>query len=197
MCRLIETIRIFKGKLMHLDWHQMRVQNSLSQLLPDAPVFDLQSNIHIPEFAKKGTYKCRIIYGRGIESIEYTAYRKKTIKKLILKEAPDLNYAHKFADRTNLEKLKQDLPADCEILITRQGKITDTSYANVAFFDGEKWWSPATPLLPGTCRARLIAEGKISLAEIDQKDLKHFQKIRIFNAMTGWKKAWEIGKLGN
>ena len=155
-------------------------------------MIDLQSIIKIPDFAQKGVFKCRVVYGATVESVTFSAYRKKIINKLVLKEAPGLNYDHKYADRSGIEILQKNLPRRTEILITKNHLITDASYANVAFFDGEKWLTPAQPLLHGTCRAHLIAEGKIARAEIHKNDLHLFKKIRLFNAMTDWKNAWEL-----
>ena len=60
-----------------------------------------------------------------------------------------------------------DKKGDCDdILIIRNGLITDMSYANVAFFDGTQWLTPRIPLLAGTCRERLLETGPIREADI-------------------------------
>ena len=76
------------------------------------------------------------------------------------------------------------LRGDCDdIIIVRKGLLTDTSYANIAFWDGHRWITPAEPLLAGTCRARLLDEGWLVEGAIRSKDLPGFSRIRIFNAM--------------
>jgi 4-amino-4-deoxychorismate lyase len=70
-----------------------------------------------------------------------------------------------------------------DILIVKNGLITDTSYSNVAFFDGQLWFTPHQPLLPGTARARLLHEGCLQEAKITLTDLHRFEKCSLINAM--------------
>ena len=41
----------------------------------------------------------------------------------------------------------------------KNGRLTDTSYSNIALFDGNRWVTPAHPLLKGTMRQSLIDKG--------------------------------------
>ena len=66
----------------------------------------------------------------------------------------------------------------------KNGLITDTSYANIVFWDGQNWLTPSTPLLAGTKRARLLHESKIKEAEIRVDDLIKYEKARIINALN-------------
>ena len=68
-------------------------------------------------------------------------------------------------------------------MIVRKGWITDSYYANVVFFDGKDWWTPERPLLEGTCRARLLANGIIKTTPLQVEDLKNFLGIKLINAM--------------
>jgi len=70
-----------------------------------------------------------------------------------------------------------------DVLIVKQGYITDTSYSNIVFWDGEKWITPETFLLPGTQRSRLIQEGLIFPAEVKPADIKYFSHAKLINAM--------------
>jgi 4-amino-4-deoxychorismate lyase len=55
--------------------------------------------------------------------------------------------------------------------------------SNLVFFDGTRWLTPSTPLLPGTCRERLLSDGKISERRIRQEDLYLYQGVKLINAM--------------
>jgi 4-amino-4-deoxychorismate lyase len=78
----------------------------------------------------------------------------------------DFDYHLKFADRSALNSLRE-LRGDCdEILIVKNGYITDTSYSNVVFTDGQHFVAPSTFLLPGTMRASLLNWGLITEATI-------------------------------
>ena len=70
-----------------------------------------------------------------------------------------------------------------DVLIVKKEKITDSSYANVVFFDGKDWCTPKDPLLKGTCRARLLDQGRIKEAALGVEDLKKFQGLKLINAL--------------
>ena len=72
-----------------------------------------------------------------------------------------------------------------DVIIVRNGLITDSSYANLIFFDGREWITPKVPLLEGTCRARLLASGKIKTGNIGIKELSAFKGFKLINAMRG------------
>jgi 4-amino-4-deoxychorismate lyase len=73
---------------------------------------------------------------------------------------------------------------DCdEILITRNGLITDTSYSNVVFGQGEQYFTPESTLLNGTKRQKLLQEGKITEKRIDRNSLIEYDRIYLINAM--------------
>ncbi|WP_309546477.1 aminotransferase class IV [Hoylesella marshii] len=70
-----------------------------------------------------------------------------------------------------------------DVLIVRNGLLTDTSYTNIALYDGYQWFTPATPLLEGTMRASLLDSGMLIEKDILLSDLPHYQYIALFNAM--------------
>ena len=77
----------------------------------------------------------------------------------------------KYADRSALARLLQRRDDCDEILIVRDGAITDTSYSNVAFFDGRKYVTPDTFLLNGTRRQYLLGTGVLTERRITPSDL--------------------------
>ena len=94
----------------------------------------------------------------------------------------EITYSHKFEDRTKFEKHLRESKAD-EILIIKNGLVTDTSFTNIIFSDGTKYFTPSTPLLKGTKRARLIEEGIIQVEEIGLNDIQKFQHFYLINAL--------------
>ena len=97
--------------------------------------------------------------------------------------ADDLDYTYKYSKREKLESLFALRGACDDVLIVRKGLITDSSYANVVFFDGGQWWTPKVPLLEGTCRARLLADGQIKAAALRVEDVKPFKGLKLINAL--------------
>ena len=107
-------------------------------------------------------------------------------------EATGLMYGHKYADRQAINTLFARRGAADDILLVRDGLLTDTSYANVALFDGKCWYTPAHPLLEGTQRARLLAEGILHPIDIRPADLPRFESIKLINAMLDWEQTAPI-----
>lgn len=91
----------------------------------------------------------------------------------------------KYADRSALARLLQRRDDCDEILIVRDGAITDTSYSNVAFFDGRKYVTPDTFLLNGTRRQYLLGTGVLTERRITPSDLGGFERVVLINAMLG------------
>ena len=185
MCRLFETIKISDGKPENLYLHNERLNHSRKLLFGKSDQLKLEDYINVPENAKKGLFRCRVIYSDSVISIEFTPYIPAKIKTLKKTDADSLKYDHKFLDRTALLSLIDKNVAD-DIVIIRSGLITDTSYANIVFTDGKKWVTPDTPLLKGTMRAFLLSKGIITEERITINDLSRFTHLRMINAMLGF-----------
>ncbi|HNW70836.1 MAG TPA: aminotransferase class IV family protein [Bacteroidales bacterium] len=183
MCRLIETIKISNGKIFNIDYHNQRLNNSRKIFFCCDDEIDLLQHIHITDFIGVGLYKCRIICTEKIESVEIKPYIIKKIQSLKLVDGSSIDYEHKFADRSQIENLFAQRGACDDVVIIRNGFVTDTSICNMAFFNGHHWYTPEYPLLKGTKRQQLIDEGLIFEKQIMVADLKNFEKIRLFNAM--------------
>ena len=106
-------------------------------------------------------------------------------------------FPDKVNDRSELNILFAQRHDADEILIIKQGMVTDSFYANVAFLNGNKWYTPRTFLLPGTQRAFLLDCGVIEEADISENDIYNYSHIRLFNAMVGWEHApvLEVGTI--
>ena len=105
------------------------------------------------------------------------------LKSLKLVAIDHLDYTLKYSNREKLEALFAQRGKCDDVLIVRKGRITDSSYANVVFYDGEDWWTPDLPLLEGTCRARLLDQGDIKEAPLMVEDLKKFLGLKLINAL--------------
>jgi 4-amino-4-deoxychorismate lyase len=151
----------------------------------------LRDVIDIPPDLPAAVHKCRVEYAAGIERVEFTKYQRRTVNTLTLVECDTIEYAHKYVDRGGIHQLLEGIVTD-DILIVKHGLITDTSFANIVFYDGARWLTPATPLLPGTARARLLHQQTIMTEEIRVNDLRHFTKAAIINAMLDLKDARTI-----
>ncbi|WP_456453009.1 aminotransferase class IV family protein [Hydrogenimonas sp.] len=180
---LIETIRIYNGAIWHLSLHQERLNRSQAALFGDYEPIDLGRVIHPP--TGSGTLKCRVLYGERLVDVTYKPYRPRTIRRLKALEAA-LDYAHKFSDREALNELFAARGDADDILIVRDGLVTDTSIANIAFRKGRTWYTPRTPLLKGTTRERLLRSGFLVPRDIPFDEVGTFDAFALMNAMIGF-----------
>ncbi|MFA7027069.1 MAG: aminotransferase class IV [Sulfurovum sp.] len=179
---LLETIRCEGGTLHHLAYHQERVDRSRKELFGLTDTLDLAS---LPKPPDEKLYRCRVRYAKKIESVEYIPYTPKEIRTLKVVPA-EIDYRCKFADRSQLERLLRENPDADDIIIEKAGLITDTTIANIAFFDGRQWITPKKPLLEGTMRAYLIDQKFLREENIPSDLLDRFEKVALMNAMLGF-----------
>lgn len=191
MFPLLESIRISNYKAENLDYHQRRLNHSVWELWQEkAP--DLHALLNGLQIPGPGVFKCRILFQPGDVKVEFSPYTLRAIHTLQCIDAGDLEYRFKFADRSGIERLFQQR-GDCDdILILKDGQITDSSYANVALLKGSRWFTPSNPLLNGTRRQMLLDTGILTEAEIRIEDLPDYEKIRLVNAMMPWGEGPEI-----
>lgn len=179
---LLETIKIKDGEVFNLPYHQKRCNKSRRALFGTEDVLDLSSIIIPPS---QGLYRCRITYSTSVQSIEYIPYLPKKIQSLRIVPS-SLDYGYKYADREALDKLLTENSDVDEIIIEKKGLLTDTTISNIAFFDGETWFTPKMPLLYGTMRARLVDEGFLQTKDITKKSLTEYSHVALINAMLGF-----------
>jgi 4-amino-4-deoxychorismate lyase len=189
MCRLFETIKIIEGEPQNISLHDERLNRSRRILYGMNDLLRLAEYIRVPDQNNKGMARCRVIYGRSFSSMEFSSYSPAKILTLKLVESDSLIYDHKYLDRNCLNSLIDKTAAD-DILIVRNGCITDASYANIVFTDGHRWLTPDTPLLGGTMRELLLRNGVIKEERIMADDLHRFTHFRLINAMLGFDAPW-------
>jgi len=183
MYHLIESIKLQFRELQNIEWHNKRFNETRNQLFGIDEVIDLQQVIQIPDSLTDAVYKCRILYNKGIDSIEFQPYSPKTVKTLQLVFDDEIDYSYKYENRQAFDRLLALKGQADEIIIVKNGHIADSSYSNIVLFDGQKWITPDTFLLNGTQRQRLLAEGLITEASITPSDLKNFTAAKPINAM--------------
>lgn len=188
MYPLLETIKVIHGRYIHLEYHNRRLNTALKALYGTTQSVDLRPLLptHPPA---KGRFKCRMVYTNRVQSVEFIPYQIRPITQLQLVVCDSIDYQFKYADRRALETLTR-LKGTCDdILIVKNGLVTDTSYCNVVFGRDGNYYTPEKPLLAGTCRQRLIDQGVIETAHIRPNDIRSYQEIYLINAMM------ELGEL--
>jgi len=192
MYPLVETIRIIEGIPQNLFWHQGRFEHSYEKLFRTQPKLKVEEALLISREYKRGNVKARFLYNKDSHACNYSRSIPIKIKSLKLIVDNDIDYSLKYTDRKRIVNLLE-MKDDCDdILIVKNRRVTDSSIANIVFYDGRAWYTPLLPLLRGTCRERLISEGKIIPEEIMIEDLGLFSKFKLINAMNDFEEQEDI-----
>jgi 4-amino-4-deoxychorismate lyase len=138
------------------------------------------------EYPKSGLFKCRIVYDSSGYTIEYIPYEARHVKTLKVVYDNDIHYNHKFENRAVIHSLFDQRQFCDDVLIIKNGFVTDSSYSNIIFYDGYQWVTPDTPLLKGTMRQMLIDAAEIKVRTISLQDIPAFKSFRLINAMLGF-----------
>ena len=174
----IETIKVKEGRFFDLEYHRRRMERTARRFLGTVP--ELPLALRPPD---GGLYKYRVEYGETIVKTSLSRYRFRPVNSLRLVDGTGTDYRFKSADRGGLDRLFGLRDGCDDVLIVSDGRLTDTSFSNVVLYDGREYYTPARPLLRGTKRERLLAEGKIREAEIRATDLPAFERLFLINAM--------------
>ncbi|HRZ96761.1 MAG TPA: aminotransferase class IV [Paludibacter sp.] len=183
MCRFLESIQLNDGEFKRLSYHQARMDYVQKTYFPDTPAISLQEFLSKSNFPVQGLFKCRIGFTNEIQSIEFQPYIMRTIETLKLVE---IDLKSTFFKSENREKLNDAFlqKGICDdVLLVKEDFLTDTSYCNIALFDGENWITPRNPLIYGVNRAELLENKIIAEGDVRVDDLNNYSKIRLFNAM--------------
>ncbi len=161
-------------------------------LYPKRPTIKLKELLKDRQPPANGLYKLRLEYNEQLIKAEYIAYEPRPVASIKLMRAENLHYSRKYADRGAIDALFKDRGRVDDILMTKNGYLMDTSYANIALYDGYHWYTPSYPLLKGVRREKLLKEGTIRPAIIRDRDLANFKTLRLMNAMLRWGEGADI-----
>jgi len=183
MCRFVESIKLKDGVFFRLKYHQERVNNAFDAFFPDEQAISVFETLNEYAIPGEGTYKCRIVYDSDVLSVEFAPYIRREIHTLKLVETELESSAFKSEDRAGFNAAFAQR-GDCDdVLLVKNGLLTDSSYSNIALFDGKDWITPRLPLIYGVNRTELLETGKLLEKDIPVDNLKDFQQIALFNAM--------------
>jgi 4-amino-4-deoxychorismate lyase len=132
----------------------------------------------------KGLHKCRIVYDEAVREVEFIPYQPQRIDSLKVVEDDGISYGFKYADRNEIDELYARRGHCDDVLIVKDGLITDTSFANILFRKGKHWFTPWSALLKGTMRTKLVEHNKVCEEEIPVSEVNTFTSFKLINAMV-------------
>ncbi len=182
-----ESIKVIGGIAYNLEKHRDRVLRTTRDFFGfclDIPFeFILQNLIDLtPNFDYSLTYKLKVFYSDKIHSSELQEYISKNISSLKLIES-NIDYSYKWSDRSSIDRLYERRGECSDILIVKNGLITDTSYANIVLSKNGTLFTPKSPLLKGTKREHLVTNGLLNEIDISPEELRDYDSYFIINSM--------------
>lgn len=193
MLQFFESICLNDGVFERLSLHEARIKRTLAAHFPASSTPKLAALLHENDFPLKGRFKCRLSYGPGFERPVFVPYHKKSIRSLRIVEAGNLDYSFKRTNRNAIETLMLQRGNCDDILMIKNGFLTDTSYCNIVLKTKKgKWVTPSAPLLAGTQREHLLNQGIIISSPISLINLSEFVSFKLINAMIDWDEADEL-----
>ena len=182
MYPLVESIKAENGKFFLLDYHQDRLERTFHAVYKSSCPWQLVTIL--PQAPSQGLFKVRFLYNATDFSIEVQPYVPKIIKTLKLIEIGYYTYPHKWTDRSTINAAFAQRGNCDDVLMTKNGFLTDASYSNIVLFDGTNWVTPEKPLFEGVQRSYLLDHKKIKTANIARTALSNYQGFQMINAMN-------------
>ncbi|MDG2396320.1 MAG: aminotransferase class IV [Flavobacteriaceae bacterium] len=183
MFPLFESIRIKDGKGFLLEYHQLRMDFSYKKYYNKKNPWRLDFILKSLKVPIKGIYKLRIKYSELFYKCDFVKYKCLKIHSLKCIDIGDYEYSLKYVDRAFIEKKYKMKSEYDDILMIRNGFITDTSYCNIILSDGSNWFTPENPLLKGIQRENLLNKNKIFEREIRKSEIYLYREFVLVNSM--------------
>jgi para-aminobenzoate synthetase/4-amino-4-deoxychorismate lyase len=199
--QLLETM-LYDNGIVYLNEHIQRLTRSAAQLGFNLDISELVQRLS----AISGpSQRLRLLLSRDgiitLEAFPFIVQQKPRCRIALSCEPVDsdtLMLYHKTTCREIYNKAKDTFPAaDDVILWNTRGEVTESTIANVvARIDGKLVTPPLScGLLPGTMRAALLQQGKISERVISLDELREADEIFLINSLRGWMPAEFLANL--
>jgi 4-amino-4-deoxychorismate lyase len=181
MFSFLETICVQNGQAQHVDFHQIRVNETFDTFFPEWEPFHVWEEIEKVELPKEGIYRLRITYTEDPQQIELEAYEAKIVNTFTLVDSGEIDYGFKWAERGFFQRILEAHPEADEVIFHKHGIIQDCTIANLAFLKNDIWYTPEAPMHWGTTRARLLVEDQVEETDILVSELDQYERICMIN----------------
>lgn len=188
--KFIESLKLVGERFSNIELHQQRIDLT-SKMFSINSKIELK-DISIPNFNDDLVRKCRIIYSKDDFSVSFSEYKQRKIENLKVVFDDTIDYSYKFENRDRLNSLFEDRGGCSDIIIVKNGCLTDTSFSNIVLFDGDKYFTPSSFLLNGTMRQKLLMDKIIIEKEIKLEDIHSFKKLYLINALNSLEDSLSI-----
>lgn len=192
--QFIETVLILQnGRIPLLEEHYARFSSTIRRYSGSPPSLREFEALLLgtlsassPSISAKA-WRCRLVYEANGRLVERGAlpFIPKKLERIARVELPSASYPLKFADRSLFASLHERFPGYDEIIITRQGFLSDGTFTNLYLRRSSgRLLTPADALLAGCRRARLMKEGTLLPSPLNWEELEPHWQIGFINALN-------------
>ncbi len=182
MSLFFETLKVKNSAIENLIFHNRRLNNTIKEN------FGINANIDLSRHIKQednGLQRCKVIYGKSIKEIQFFPLTPRKFQSFKVLET-NITYNFKNVDREDITSLLAQKGSCDDIIMIKDGLVTDTSIANIAIYDGLKWFTPKNPLLKGTFRESMLEKQLLLEKDVKIKDIKNATRFALMNALIGF-----------
>jgi 4-amino-4-deoxychorismate lyase len=189
MYQLVESVRIENRQLHHIELHNQRLNRAIQRMFGIENKICLEEIIDLPANLMEERYKCRVTVSPESINVEIKPYIQREIKTLKIVHDKEIDYSFKTDNRQQLDAAFEKRDGCDDIIIVKNGCVTDSWATNILLFDGHDWITSDTPLLEGVQREYLLSQNQIKKRRVWVTDLPSYQKIKLINAMIDFERA--------
>src|SRR5216110_784848 len=156
---LIETMRVYDGRIPFLHRHLARLARSVAELGLPRPKQDIAALV--APFSGTGNAVLRVEVLDGRASVTVRDLPTLGPPALVIASESHQPYPHKTTERdcfTDAAQEAEVAEADDALLLTQEGWVAEGTVWNVFWWDGDRLHTPAEDvgILPGIGRARVL-----------------------------------------
>lgn len=177
---LFESICFQENQFPLLNYHLERMHRTCRLLFSSPFQKEKELLATLQGIHSNAKMKVRVEYDEKHFKVSSSIYHPKNILavSLILKE--DIIYPYKTTNRDVFLHYQQEHK---EVVFVKNGCLTETTFSNIALWNGKEWHTPAFPLLLGTRRQYLLDHHKIMEREINPSELNGYHTLSFINGM--------------
>ncbi|NOT37683.1 MAG: hypothetical protein HOP11_09940 [Saprospiraceae bacterium] len=182
MFPFIESMSYIKGKILHIDFHQDRINRTFKKYYPYTKPLLLHS-LHLTDNSGF-IQKLRLEYNQHNFKWSLNPYQPTLFKNFIIIETEHLNYSYKYSDRLFFQHIRNLFPKETGILLSCHNQISDELNSNICFKKSDNWHTTEHFLLNGTQRNYLLSNNKINIVNIGIYDIHNYSTFKLINALN-------------
>lgn len=177
---LFESICFQENEFPLLNYHLERMHRTCRFLFSSSFQKEKELLTTLQGIHSNTKMKVRVEYDEKHFKVSSSIYHPKNILAVSLLLKEDIIYPYKTTNRDVFLQYQQEHK---EVVFVKNGCLTDTTFSNIALWNGEEWHTPESPLLHGTRRQCLLENKKIKERKITLSEMERYHTLSFINGM--------------